>query len=252
MAMDYLRKARVGDLEKKHPIDGTKVDQHWYQANVCIICDEYICGTDLPVWLSKEKILKNKIRLSNPDLPTALSQCYQVEDEELHGILLSPRARYRITGEYVCCKSCSDSLKDNRIENVPPKFAIANGWAIGTLPDEILDLVTEVTGPLLAIVRPFAYVMSYRGGAHKSIKGSITFFSQDVEQNVRFTPDQRNIIRKRCLLHVDNLKVIFNWLKENNCHYAGVTDFESCPRTHHSEGWGPIYLSQILYSVFTR
>lgn len=64
--------------------------QSLYQANVCIICDEYICGTDLPVWLSKEKILKNKIRLSNPDLPTALSQCYQVEDEELHGILLSP------------------------------------------------------------------------------------------------------------------------------------------------------------------
>ena len=122
--------------------------------------------------------------LSNLDVCEALRRCYQVDDEDLKDILLSPRAKCTISGEYICCSSCNDALRESRINNQPPKFAIANGWAIGTLPDEILMLITEVTGPLLAIVRPFAYVMSYRGGAHKSIKGSITFFSQDVEQNV--------------------------------------------------------------------
>ena len=53
--MDYLKLARVGALEQEPLIDVGRDDRCWYQANVCIICDEYICGTDFPVWLPKEK-----------------------------------------------------------------------------------------------------------------------------------------------------------------------------------------------------
>ena len=126
----------------------------YYQANVCVICDEIIIGTSGFVWLPKSKIIKHKMRLSNPDVCEALRKCYQVDDEDLKDILLSPRAKCTISGEYICCSSCNDALRESRINNQPPKFAIANGWAIGTLPDEILMLITEVTGPLLAMFVP--------------------------------------------------------------------------------------------------
>ena len=113
----------------------------------------------------------------------------------------------------------------------PPKFAISNKWTIGNLPADLLELITEVTGPLISPVRPFAYVMSFTGGAHKSITGSFTFFNNNIEENAgalnhhteltgcstvyvvlsgRFTPAQRTIIRKRCLVEVENFTSVFN------------------------------------------
>ena len=146
-ALEYLLQTKVGTSEQ------------YYQASVCVICDEFIIGTSPFVWLPKTKLLKHKTRLSNPDICESLKKCYQVDDDELRDILLSPRAKCTINREYSCCSSCNDALRESRVNNSPPKFAIANGWAIGTLPEDILMLITEVTGPLLAIVCPFAYVM---------------------------------------------------------------------------------------------
>jgi hypothetical protein len=52
------------------------------------------------------------------------------------------------------------------------------------LPSDLLDTITEVTGPLISPSCPFAYVMSFTGGAHKSITGSFTFFNNNIEENV--------------------------------------------------------------------
>jgi hypothetical protein len=49
------------------------------------------------------------------------------------------------------------------------------------LPSSLSDSLTEVTSPLSSPVRPYAYVLSYSGGAHK---GSLSFFNQSVEKNV--------------------------------------------------------------------
>jgi len=83
--------------------------------------------------------------------------------------------------------------------------------------------LTDVTSPLLSPVRPFAYMMSYSGGAHKSITGTFTFFNQSVEKNIgtlnfhsnttgnntvfavlsgKFTPAQRKIVKTRCSIDV--------------------------------------------------
>jgi hypothetical protein len=63
----------------------------------------------------------------------------------------------------------------------PLKFAIANNFAIGTLPSQFNELLTNVTSPLLSIVRPYAYVLSYRGGAHKSQSNfRFLFFFQSI------------------------------------------------------------------------
>jgi len=67
-------------------------------------------------------------------------------------------------------------LTNDKLSKNPPKFAIANNFAIGVLPSSLSDSLTEVTSPLLSPIRPYAYVFSYSGGAHKAISGSFSFF----------------------------------------------------------------------------
>jgi hypothetical protein len=155
-----------------------------HQANVYVICDHFITGTAELFWIHKSKLLQHKSRLQNQDLDPNLQQCYKVDDHELDGLLLSPRARVKITGEYLCCSQCNRALKVNKMDKNPPKFAIANNFAIGSLPHYLPNLLTDVTSPLLSPIRPFVYVMSYYGGAHNSITGSYSFFNQDVEKIV--------------------------------------------------------------------
>ena len=151
-----------------------------HQANVCVCCDRFICGTEDIYWIHKGLLLQQKRRLTIPNLNTHLSECYQVSDPQLHGLLLSPRARVKVTGEYMSCSLCYKALQLDKMDNNPPKFAISNNFAIGTLPEIISSTITDVTGPLLSPTRPFAYIMSYSGGAHKAISGSFSFFSHNV------------------------------------------------------------------------
>ena len=182
----------------------------------------------------------NKKRLMNPDVTNeSLKGCYTVGDEELKELLLSPRARVKLSGDYICCLQCYKSLKTENLDRNPPKFAISNHFAIGYLPEILSSSITEVSGPLLATVRPFAHVMNYNGGAHKSITGTFTFFNQDVQKNVgalnfhatlknnmnvyvvlsgNFTPAQKNIVNNHCLVDVQKFKSIYNWLRQNNPH----------------------------------
>ena len=101
-ALEYLLQTKVGTSEQ------------YYQASVCVICDEFIIGTSPFVWLPKTKLLKHKTRLSNPDICESLRKCYQVDDDELRDILLSPRAKCTINREYSCCSSCND-VPEHRI-----------------------------------------------------------------------------------------------------------------------------------------
>ena len=45
----------------------------------------------------------------------------------------------------------------------------------------------------------------------------------------RFTPAQRTIIRKRCLVEVENFTRVFNWLRENNPIYSELPEMSQCP-----------------------
>ncbi|EJK51179.1 hypothetical protein THAOC_29671, partial [Thalassiosira oceanica] len=69
-----------------------------------------------------------------------LKRQYTVEGYE--GLLLSPRGKYDEDGAYVC-RPCRDSLSMEH--TVPPKFAIANGFFCGHLPEEIDGLRFEAT-----------------------------------------------------------------------------------------------------------
>ena len=75
-----------------------------HQSNVCVCCDRFITGTEELNWINKKTLLSNRIRLMNPDITNeTLRACYRVRDEELKELLLSPRARVKMSGDYICC-----------------------------------------------------------------------------------------------------------------------------------------------------
>ena len=155
----------------------TNCDNMTFSACVCVVCDTFIIGTEEICWLSKDDLIKFKPFLGSKaleeyigkSLPREIKEQYSVKNCKLEGLLLSPRARM-IDDEYMCCASCHRSLHLNRV-NVPPRFAIANGWLIGSIPDSISSgTIDEITSALLAPIRPFAYIISYTGGGEKSYR----------------------------------------------------------------------------------
>lgn len=54
-------------------------------------------------------------------------------------MLLSPRSRKVDTGQYAVCIHCKVAMKPSQASSKnPPKFAITNGFAIGSFPARIL------------------------------------------------------------------------------------------------------------------
>ena len=46
----------------------------------------------------------------------------------------------------------------------------------------------------------------------------------------RVIPNQRDIIKKRVFINVDEYKTTLNWLKDNHSSYNGMEITESCPQ----------------------
>ena len=115
------------------------------QVSVCVVCDRCIIGVEKIHALTKERILLNAKRLSvetyeefyGEMLHPILVKQYQIDD--IKGILLSPRS---FCGEdtFECCSTCFSSLKPSQAKKntKPPKNAIANGYAIGHIPEVIM------------------------------------------------------------------------------------------------------------------
>ena len=79
-------------------------------------------------------------------------------------------------------------------KRLPPKFAIANGFVIGSMP-QVLQLTTadgekksrviaehelmDLLKALMAPVRPYGLIFSYTGGAQNILIGNYQFFEMD-------------------------------------------------------------------------
>ena len=179
-----------------------------HHAPVCIICDEFILGTEKICYLTKEQIVKHRNRLSvesyveahGRSLPQSLVEQYQVVGME--GMLLSPRAPCK-DEKYMTCSFCKSGMKScNANKDNPPKLSIANGFAIGSLPEvlkykdehglevmhdttersngEKSSSISEILLTALSPIRPYAYIFAYYGGQHKSIRGSFQFYETDL------------------------------------------------------------------------
>jgi hypothetical protein len=153
-------------------------------------------------------------------------------------------------------------------KRTPPKFAIANGFVIGSFPREIeftnkdgkrnvRDInnneLTDSLKAMLVPVRPYGCVFAYSEGSQKSITGNYQFFEMDqnrlgavinhlnqagIGEHIycvlcgRMTPDQKQIVRRRAVvgtqLFIDNL----TWFVKESGHpgFQNTTVPEKCPK----------------------
>ena len=258
--------------------DGNR-DCNSQRANICVVCDRFIIGMEEIKLISKDLLIQNESRLSVlsyeehfcTSLKRELIQQYEVEDDELWGLLLSPRAKCVDQDRYHCCSSCHDScVRGNKEErSSPPKFAIANGFAIGYIPSilrfpdrnghmtarnfDCEEDLTDVICGGISPVRPFGRVFAFHGGKQKSIKGHFSLFSVDQShvggvinkyrridnshKNIyvvlcgRMTPGQRQIIQREAELNTDVFLSLLNWFIKSSGHpaYEDVVPPDECP-----------------------
>jgi hypothetical protein len=87
---------------------------------VCIICDCCIIGTEAIRKLTKEQILLHKKRLSvdsyeeyyETTLKPEVTKQYQINVDDLKGVLLSPRSRKYPDG-YATCSVCFSGMQSH-------------------------------------------------------------------------------------------------------------------------------------------
>ena len=124
-------------------VGSTHVREDVYRARVCVICDRIIKASDGCKLLSKDRILqfKDKITVKRYEnhyqrtLNPLLQEQYQVSDEDLHGLLLSPRAR--------CSKDGYEDVEYRLLEKK----------------------LTDLLCASIAVVRPFGYVFAFMASA---------------------------------------------------------------------------------------
>ena len=116
---------------------------HMHREIVCIICDRFIIGTETIHKLTKADIWTHSGRLGvnsyeeyyHTTLKAKVKKQYQVHG--LQDMLLSPRSRKYVDG-YATCSVCYSGMQPQMAsKRTPPKFAIANGFVIGSFPKEI-------------------------------------------------------------------------------------------------------------------
>ena len=117
-------------------------NSHKHKSIVCVICNWFIIGTEKIHYLSKDNISAHTQRLSVESyeryyetvlVPEVRNQ-YMINDGNLKELLLSPCSRKNWNG-YSTCSCCFSGMQPKIIRNkISPKFAIANGFAIGLMP----------------------------------------------------------------------------------------------------------------------
>ena len=70
--------------------------------------------------------------------------------------------------------------KQNRVQPLPPEFAIANGLMIGPCPEE-LECLNEVELALVSLARVDNHVFALYGGCHKQMTGWHSMYVKDVK-----------------------------------------------------------------------
>jgi hypothetical protein len=231
-----------------------------------VICDRVIIGVEKIEQITKQRLIDNQHRFSveafesffDIELNPILKEQYQLDDNDLHGMLLSPRAYRLSNGKYEFCEACYRSLKPSQSKKLgsgfkPPKHAIANGFAIGYIPSELWicgkenprefgisdELISDMMHAAVAIQRPYSYVFAFVGGAHKSVVGQYSFFETNQEHlsNVmhmyqltgandhilvvlagKFTPQQKEIARREATLDTRMYLNLIEWLAKTAKH----------------------------------
>jgi hypothetical protein len=165
---------------------------------VCLICDKLLKPKEVHT-LDVGLLHKNGFILKPStwnSVSSMLAACYRYNGDcgnadatvqlEIQDMLLSPRASYvrhelGIHSEgFSVCSSCKYVLQQSKM----PKYAIANNYSFGTVPQCLVDL-TEVERALLTPVKTYGYCFSYTGGVQKQLKGSLSYYKVSFESVAR-------------------------------------------------------------------
>jgi hypothetical protein len=247
---------------------------HQHRATVFIICNCFIISTETIHKLTTEDIGTHSARLGvnsyeeyyQTTLKAEVKNQYQVQG--LQDMLLSPRLRKYPDG-YATCSVCYTGMQPQMAsKKTPPKFAIANGFVIGSFPQEKNffnkegqrvtrkvedDELTDTLKAMVAQLRTYGCVFAYSGGAQKSLRGNYQFFEMDqnrlgrvmnqlnqagISKHIycvlcgRMTVDQKQIVCKRSRvdtqLYIDILTL---FVKEPGYPgYLNTSIPEDCPK----------------------
>jgi hypothetical protein len=153
-------------------------------------------------------------------------------------------------------------------KNNPPKFLIANGFVIGSFPQEIqftnkdgervtrkIDYheLTDILKAMSAPVRPYGAVFAFFGGAQQSIRGNYQYFEMDQNrlggvmnqlneadfgEHIycvlcgRMTPNQKQIVRKRSKVDTQLFIDVITWFIQESGHpgYNKISVPKDCPQ----------------------
>ena len=178
-------------------------------------------------------------RLSPPpesELPPDLKEQHRVEHPLLRDVLLSPRGAVGNPATHLqVCTPCRNSLW--RPISTPPKFSIANGFAVGRAPAPLSE-ATDVEIRLLGRVSPLMAVEVLRGGRHRVLKSHVAIFDARPSALVRqlpsgepfnviltgsLTDEQRLAARRSHRIRGDVLHSCFNWLHRHNPLYSDAS-----------------------------
>jgi len=210
VSLEGVTKARTLLTRTKIVDDDDKQQRH--RAIGCVVCDEFIIGTEEQCNITKDQLLEHRERLGvesyeeyHGEMDEVLQKQYEIKG--LEGILLSRRFGKDDANQFTVCSSCKKALNSNSATSKnPPKYSIANGFAIGAIPETIefkdnedehmssmktvLDhhdkdgnvtqikesKITSIMAAAVSPVRPYAYIFAYHGGQHKSLMGNVQFF----------------------------------------------------------------------------
>ena len=246
----------IDDVLVRDSIKGT------LHGRVCLVCDKLMKKKETHLMgLKSFAKYAPLFKCSDPSMPRSLVQQYKFESlhelarevaseenrdclHQLENCLLSPRSKLAHSNantlrspKVMLCKECKGGLNTRKLNsNTSPRFAIANGMAIGTAPPCLQEL-NEIELALISQARFRGHLFTYWGGCHKSIKGWHSFYDVDVGHTTAvlgavqkltdsdnmavvlcgpFTPLQRERALKKTTIDGGKVLRAFKWLQENN------------------------------------
>jgi vacuolar-type H+-ATPase subunit E/Vma4 len=144
---------------------------------VCCVCDLLNKYKNIQFFMIETFILRDNNlsinffkRLKNFDsaIPEPLRLTYDCSSfhETFQGLLLSKKGFNE--GKIQICKTCTNSLLKHSANDIPPKFSIANGFAIGELPESLWN-ATWIEHMMCAPTHVLASTVTLKAKAHRAI-----------------------------------------------------------------------------------